>query len=86
MPDIGKQAGEANLFDPETSVPAGMKHLEWQHRKCEKKGISPENMMGFTLASYNAGLGHVYDAKDLAEEKAGTARSSSATWTRRYCC
>jgi membrane-bound lytic murein transglycosylase F len=25
--------------------------------------------MWFTLAAYNAGLGHVYDAKDLAEEK-----------------
>ncbi|WP_193164970.1 transporter substrate-binding domain-containing protein [Microbulbifer hainanensis] len=68
MPDTGKQVGESNLFDPETSVRAGMKYLEWLHRKFEDKGISPENMMWFTLASYNAGLGHVYDAKDLAEE------------------
>ncbi|WOX04163.1 MltF family protein [Microbulbifer pacificus] len=69
MPDTGKQIGEKNLFDPETSVRAGMKYLEWLHRKFEDKDISPENMMWFTLASYNAGLGHVYDAKDLAEEK-----------------
>ena len=69
MPDTGKQIGEKNLFDPETSVRAGMKYLEWLHRKFEDKGISPENQMWFTLASYNAGLGHVYDAKDLAEEK-----------------
>ncbi|WP_237066674.1 transporter substrate-binding domain-containing protein [Microbulbifer guangxiensis] len=70
MPDTGKQVGEhKNLFDPETSVRAGMKYLEWLHRKFEDKGISPENMMWFTLASYNAGLGHVYDAQDLAEEK-----------------
>ncbi|WP_105101859.1 transporter substrate-binding domain-containing protein [Microbulbifer pacificus] len=69
MPDTGKQVGEKNLFDPETSVRAGMKYLEWLHRKFEDKGISPENMMWFTLAAYNAGLGHVYDAQDLAEEK-----------------
>ncbi|HEY8570688.1 transporter substrate-binding domain-containing protein, partial [Microbulbifer sp.] len=68
MPDTGKQIGEKNLFDPETSVRAGLKYLEWLHRKFEDKDISPENMMWFTLASYNAGLGHVYDAKDLAEE------------------
>ncbi|WOX06614.1 MltF family protein [Microbulbifer pacificus] len=69
MPDTGKQVGEKNLFDPETSVRAGMKYLEWLHRKFEDKDISPENMMWFTLAAYNAGLGHVYDAQDLAEEK-----------------
>ncbi|WGL18123.1 transporter substrate-binding domain-containing protein [Microbulbifer bruguierae] len=69
MPDTGKQVGEKNLFDPESSVRAGIKYLEWLHRKFEDKGISPENMMWFTLASYNAGLGHVYDAQDLAEEK-----------------
>nr|WP_010131996.1 transporter substrate-binding domain-containing protein [Microbulbifer agarilyticus] len=69
MPDTGKQVGEKNLFDPETSVRAGMKYLRWLYRKFEDKGISPENRMWFTLASYNAGLGHVYDAQDLAEEK-----------------
>lgn len=69
MPDTGKQVGERNLFDPESSVRAGLKYLEWLHRKFEDKGISPENMMWFTLASYNAGLGHVYDAQDIAEEK-----------------
>ena len=69
MPDTGKQVGEKNLYDPETSVRAGIKYLEWLHRKFEDKGITPENMMWFTLASYNAGLGHVYDAQDLAEEK-----------------
>ncbi|AQQ69113.1 transglycosylase [Microbulbifer agarilyticus] len=69
MPDTGKQVGENNLFDPETSVRAGLKYLRWLYRKFEDKGISPENRMWFTLASYNAGLGHVYDAQDLAEEK-----------------
>jgi len=69
MPDTGKQVGESNLFDPETSVRAGVKYLEWLYRKFDDKGIGPDNQMWFTLASYNAGLGHVYDAQLLAEEK-----------------
>ncbi|WP_237058199.1 hypothetical protein [Microbulbifer sediminum] len=32
MPDTGKQVGETNLFEPETSVRAGLKYLEWLHR------------------------------------------------------
>ncbi|SHF60966.1 membrane-bound lytic murein transglycosylase F [Microbulbifer donghaiensis] len=69
MPATGKQVGEANLFDPETSVRAGLKYLDWLHQKfVNRERISPENEMWFTLAAYNAGLGHVYDAKDLAEE------------------
>ncbi|WP_299598560.1 transporter substrate-binding domain-containing protein [uncultured Microbulbifer sp.] len=69
MPDTGKQMGEKNLFNPENGVRAGVKYLDWLHRKFEDKGITAENRMWFTLASYNAGLGHVYDAQDLAEEK-----------------
>lgn len=69
MPDTGKQMGETNLFDPETSVRTGIRYLNWLHEKfVNREGISPENRMWFTLAAYNAGLGHVYDAKDLAEE------------------
>lgn len=69
MPDTGKQMGEKNLYNPENGIRAGVKYLRWLHEKFEDKGISPENQMWFTLAAYNAGLGHVYDAQDLAEEK-----------------
>ena len=69
MPDTGKQMGEKNLFDPENGVRAGIKYLKWLHNKFLDKGISSENMMWFTLAAYNAGLGHVYDAQDLSEFK-----------------
>ncbi|MFC6980795.1 transglycosylase SLT domain-containing protein [Microbulbifer taiwanensis] len=69
MPDTGKQVGESNLFDPETSVRAGLKYLDWLHRKfVNREDIAPDNEMWFTLAAYNAGLGHVYDAKELATE------------------
>ncbi|KUJ82602.1 lytic transglycosylase F [Microbulbifer flavimaris] len=69
MPDTGKQVGETDLFGPEASIRAGIKYMRWLHDKFDDKGINPENQLWFTLASYNAGLGHVYDAQDLAEEK-----------------
>ncbi|WP_236250630.1 transglycosylase SLT domain-containing protein [Microbulbifer sp. ALW1] len=69
MPDTGKQVGETDLYDPQTSIRAGAKYMQWLHAKFEDKGITPDNMMWFTLASYNAGLGHVYDAQNLAETK-----------------
>ena len=69
MPDTGKQVGVSDLFDPENSVRAGIKYMRWLHDKFDDKGISPDNQLWFTLASYNAGLGHVYDAQDLAENK-----------------
>ncbi|MFC6980793.1 transporter substrate-binding domain-containing protein [Microbulbifer taiwanensis] len=70
MPDTGKQVGETNLYNPETGVRAGLKYLEWLHEKfINREDIAPDNEMWFTLAAYNAGLGHVYDAKDLAEDK-----------------
>ena len=69
MPDTGKQVGVSDLFDPGNSVHAGVKYTRWLHDKFDDKGISPDNQLWFTLASYNAGLGHVYDAQDLAENK-----------------
>lgn len=69
MPNTGKQVGVSDLFDPENSVRAGIKYMRWLHDKFDDKGITPENQLWFTLASYNAGLGHVYDAQDLAEKK-----------------
>lgn len=68
MPVAGRQV-EENLYDPETGVRAGLKYLKWLHGKFKgRDATGPENKMWFTLAAYNAGLGHVYDAKDLAEE------------------
>ncbi|SHF60930.1 membrane-bound lytic murein transglycosylase F [Microbulbifer donghaiensis] len=69
MPDTGKQVGESDLFDPRTSIRAGIKYLDWLHGKFVNRGLNPENSMWFTLAAYNAGLGHVFDAQDLAEQK-----------------
>ncbi|WP_374693698.1 transglycosylase SLT domain-containing protein [Microbulbifer sp. TB1203] len=69
MPNTGKQVGKTDLFDPRTSIRAGVKYLHWLHGKFVDRGLTPENSMWFTLSAYNAGLGHVFDAQDLAEQK-----------------
>ncbi|WP_237063578.1 transporter substrate-binding domain-containing protein [Microbulbifer zhoushanensis] len=69
MPNTGKQVGVTDLFTPENSIRAGTRYMRWLHDKFDDKGINQENQVWFTLASYNAGLGHVYDAQDLAEQK-----------------
>ncbi|MBB3063711.1 transporter substrate-binding domain-containing protein [Microbulbifer rhizosphaerae] len=68
MPVTGRQV-EENLYDPEIGMRAGLKYLKWLHGKFKgRDATGPENAMWFTLAAYSAGPGHVYDAKDLAEE------------------
>ncbi len=57
---------ETEFFDLNLNVRgAAMYNLRmYQHWK--SKGLSPRNAMAFALASYNAGLGHVLDARTLA--------------------
>ncbi len=55
------------LFDPEKGLQAGVKYLDWVRNRFEP-GISLENQLWFSLAAYNAGIGHLYDAQRLAEK------------------
>ena len=68
MPRTGKDMGyPPPLFDPEKNVKAGIKYMEWV-RKRFKDPLPVSEQLWFTLASYNAGLGHLLDAQRLAEE------------------
>lgn len=55
------------LFDPEKGISAGVKYLAWVRDRLDKS-ITLENRLWFSLAAYNAGIGHLYDARRLAEE------------------
>lgn len=69
MPRTGRAFGASieELPIPEVSVDVGVKCL-----RAFNKGLSaitdPEEKIKFTLASYNAGIGHIYDAQRLAEK------------------
>lgn len=68
MPRTGRELGLNPLDDPEVSVHAGVKYMEWlRHRFPERLPV--DEQMWFSLAAYNAGVGHVRDARRLAEQQ-----------------
>ena len=68
MPRTGEDMGyPPPLFDPEKNVKAGVKYMEWVRNRF-KDPLPASEQLWFTLASYNAGLGHLLDAQRLAEE------------------
>lgn len=68
MPKTGKQLGISDLFSPEENVHAGVKYLDWLRKRFDDDLPYTERIW-FTMASYNAGLGHVIDARKLARQK-----------------
>lgn len=68
MPRTGKEFGITKLHDPDQGLQAGVRYLNWLLQRFE-----PELEIGertwFALAAYNAGIGHVRDARHLARQK-----------------
>ncbi len=68
MPATGKELGFVKLEDPDQGIHAGVKYM---HQLIGR--IAPEipfkQRLRFALAAYNAGLGHVLDARRLAQEQ-----------------
>ncbi|MCK6546962.1 transglycosylase SLT domain-containing protein [Myxococcota bacterium] len=68
MPRTGKSLGFDDLADPEQSTHAGIKYLSQQLTRFDP-GLPLAERVRFALASYNAGYGHVADARRLALEE-----------------
>ena len=66
-PVLAEQYGVTNLYDPEENIQAGVRHLKWLS---DYWAEIPDSLtrLKFILASYNVGLGHVLDARRLAEK------------------
>lgn len=67
MPSTARDFGITNLFDPEENIRAGMSFLDYLGSQWTDIEDSTERVK-FVLASYNAGPGHVQDARRLAEK------------------
>ncbi len=65
MTNTGRQMKLVQLNDPRTNIHAGVKYMHWLSQRFEPE-LSVADRTWFTLASYNAGLGHVLDARRLA--------------------
>ncbi|MEQ9363641.1 MAG: transporter substrate-binding domain-containing protein [Leptospirales bacterium] len=66
MPETGRQYGLRNFYEPDENIRAGAAHLKWLGTRWEPEIKDPDERLKFILASYNAGSGHVEDARILA--------------------
>lgn len=66
MPNTAKRFGASKTSKPEVNIKAGTKFIKWLDNNL-KDSITDENeRIKFILASYNAGMGHILDARRLA--------------------
>ncbi len=68
VPETGKRFGANNLLVPEQNVNAAINYLKYLDELWAKTIDDEEERIKFVLASYNVGLGHVEDARNLAEK------------------
>lgn len=66
MPPTAKQFGASKSSSPEVNIYAGVKFIKWLDKQL-KIIEDKEERQKFILAAYNVGLGHVLDARRLAE-------------------
>lgn len=66
------ETAEAYNVIPESPVPeqirAGVKYIQWLDQTLSKHIADEEERIKFVLAAYNVGIGHVLDARRLAEK------------------
>lgn len=67
MPRTARELGFKNLEKPAVGLEAGVKYLDWVRDRFEPE-LNIRDRMWFTLAAYNAGQGHVKDARRLARK------------------
>jgi len=67
MPRTAKEMGIKDISDPASSIRGGVKYLDWLRDRFDTD-LAISDRLWFTLASYNAGAGHVQDARRLARQ------------------
>lgn len=67
MPRTARELGFANISNPAAGIHAGVKYLSWLRDQFETEVPNAERNW-FSLAAYNAGWGHVWDARELASQ------------------
>ena len=71
MPATARQYDVSNITDPEENVKGALRFLVWLSDYWKDKIQDPQQRRRFILASYNAGHGHVEDARRLTEKYGG---------------
>lgn len=61
--------GIEDRLDPHESIRGGAKYLRFLAERLERVGVESWDKWFFALAAYNQGLGHAYDARELARRR-----------------
>jgi len=67
LPKTARFMGFKGVSEPEEGIHAGIKYLDWVRNRFESD-LPVNERMWFSLAAYNAGHGHVADARRLARQ------------------
>ncbi|MEM7565143.1 MAG: transglycosylase SLT domain-containing protein, partial [Pseudomonadota bacterium] len=67
MPRTAKAMGVKDVNDPYSSIRGGVKYLDWLRDRFDAE-LPVSERTWFTLAAYNAGAGHVHDARRLTRQ------------------
>ena len=70
LPRTAREFGARDLYDAEESIRGGVAYLAWLHSRFEPD-LAVKDRVWFSLAAYNAGYGHVADARQLASGELG---------------
>jgi membrane-bound lytic murein transglycosylase F len=68
MPETAEQFGAADPFNPLHNIRAGVRFLQFLDRQWARTIDNPDERVKFILASYNVGITHVLDARNLAKK------------------
>jgi membrane-bound lytic murein transglycosylase F len=68
MPETARELGFADVITPEQGIHAGVKYLSKLYRSIDGD-VHQNDKLCFALASYNAGAGHVSDARQITRMK-----------------
>lgn len=66
MPSTAIKLGMDSITTPNDNIKGGVRYLKLLQKSWERLIPDPEERIKFVLASYNVGIGHVYDARNLA--------------------
>jgi len=69
MPRTAQELGITDVKVPEKGIKAGVRYMDWVRERMRINDVQEDQLIWFTLASYNAGAGHVRDAMRLAQQK-----------------
>jgi peptidoglycan lytic transglycosylase F len=75
MPETAQDVGVTDLYDPDQNIHGGARYLrqllDIMEENLGENSSDFRNQVSFALAAYNAGLGHVFNARRLVREQNG---------------